>query len=135
MARFAIIDAGRVINVAEASAEFANEQGWVAANDDTSIGDLWDGIGFSKAPPPPTSAPQSVTMRQARLALLSAGLLDEVDTILAAIPDATQRRAAQIEWEFAATVDRGSAITQTLAVGLVLSESQLDDLFTQAEKM
>lgn len=76
--------------------------------------------------------PQSVTMRQARLALLGAGLLDDVNAAIAAIPDATQRRAAEIEWEYAATVDRASPFTQLLADGLGLTSEQLDGLFTQA---
>jgi hypothetical protein len=79
-------------------------------------------------PPVPTN----VTMRQARLALLSSNLLDDVDTAIAAIPDATQRRAAEIEWEYAQTVDRNSAFTQQLAGGLGLSDEALDNLFTNA---
>ena len=51
MARFAIIDAGRVINHAEASKEFADQQGWVPALD-SRIGDLWDGEKFTPAPAP-----------------------------------------------------------------------------------
>ena len=68
----------------------------------------WEGP-LPEPAPLPVPVPQSVTMRQARLALLGAGLLDDVDAALAAIPDATQRRAAQIEWEYAATVERISA--------------------------
>ena len=86
-------------------------------------------IDPEKLKPP---VPQSVTMRQARLALLGAGLLDDVDAAIAAIPDPTQRRAAEIEWEYAQTVDRTSAFTQQLAAGLGLTEQQLDSLFTQA---
>ena len=52
MARFAIIDAGRVINVVEAEADFAQSQGWIPAGD-SNIGDLWDGENFTPAPPPP----------------------------------------------------------------------------------
>lgn len=74
----------------------------------------------------------SVTMRQARLALLGAGLLDAVEAAIAAMPDATQRRAAEIEWEYAQTVDRESPFTQQLASGLGLTSEQLDALFTQA---
>lgn len=54
-------------------------------------------------PPPPVVIPQSVTMRQARLALLGAGLLDDVNSAIAAIPDPVQRKAAEIEWEYAQT--------------------------------
>lgn len=82
--------------------------------------------------PPSALAPQSVTMRQARLALLGAGLLDSVNAAIAAITDATQRQAAEIEWEYAQTVDRASPFTQQLASGLGLTNEQLDGLFTQA---
>jgi hypothetical protein len=75
--------------------------------------------------PPPSAVPQAVTMRQARLALLSAGLLDQVN---AAITDP----AARIEWEYATTVERNSSLVQSLASGLGLTEPQLDDLFTLA---
>lgn len=78
------------------------------------------------------TVPQQVTMRQARLALLGAGLLDDVDAAIAAIPDPVQRKAAQIEWEYANTVERQSAFVQQLAVGLGLSAEQMDDLFVQA---
>ena len=80
----------------------------------------------------PTPIPQSVTMRQARLALLGAGLLDTVAQAVAAISDPVQRKAAEIEWEYAQTVDRNSPFTQQLAAGLGLSSEQLDSLFTQA---
>ena len=85
-------------------------------------------------PPPAPSVviPQSVTMRQARLALLGAGLLDSVNAAIAAITDPVQRKAAQIEWEYAQTVDRDSPFTQQLAAGLGLTSEQLDALFTQA---
>jgi len=71
-------------------------------------------------------------MRQARLALLGAGLLDDIEEAIASIPDPVQRRAAQIEWEYANTVERQSAFMQQMAVGLGLSAKQMDDLFVQA---
>ena len=83
-------------------------------------------------PPPPVVIPQSVTMRQARLALLGIGLLDDVHAAIAAIPDPVQRKAAEIEWEYAQTVDRNSPFTQQMAAGLNLTAEQLDALFTQA---
>lgn len=71
----------------------------------------------------------SVTMRQARLALLSVDKLAQVNAAIAAIPDATQRAAAEIEWEYAQTVDRDSPFVQMLGTALALD---LDALFTLA---
>ncbi len=79
--------------------------------------------------------PVSVTMRQGRLALLGAGLLDDVDAALAAIPDETMRRAAQIEWEYAQTIDRHSAWVDGLADALGLTGDQLDNLFVAAGQL
>lgn len=77
------------------------------------------------------SVPRSVTMRQARLALLRAGVLQAVDAAIAGLPS-QQREAAQIEWEFAATVDRDSDTTALLAAGLGMTDKELDQLFTLA---
>lgn len=74
----------------------------------------------------------SVTMRQARLALLSAGLLDDVDTAIAGIADANERKAAEIEWEYAQEVRRDHQWVQNLAGELSLTEAALDALFAQA---
>ena len=83
-------------------------------------------------PPPPVFIPQSVSMRQGRLALLGAGLLDSVDAAIAAIEDPIQRKAAEIEWEYATVIDRNSDFMQTLAVQLGVTEEQMDDLFVLA---
>lgn len=81
----------------------------------------------------PAAAPiDSVTMRQARLALLGAGLLDDVEAAIAGVADVTQRQAVQIEWEYAQEVRRDHQWVQSLAAMLGLTEAQLDDLFTQA---
>lgn len=58
MARFAIIDAGRVINHAEADSDFAQSHGWIPAAD-SRIGDLWDGEKFTAPPPTPLSERQA----------------------------------------------------------------------------
>lgn len=72
--------------------------------------------------------PVSITMRQARLALLAAGLLDDIDMAIAAMPE-PQRTAARIEWEYAATVDRDAAWVSKIAAGLGLTDEQMDALF------
>lgn len=68
--------------------------------------------------------PQSVTMRQARLALLQAGLLSTINAGISAMPE-----DVQIEWEFATTVERTSPLVATLATALSLDEAALDQLF------
>lgn len=78
--------------------------------------------------------PQTVDMRQARLALLDAGLLDNVAAALAAITEEKERKAAQIEWEYGLAVRRTSPLIAGLAGGLGLSDDQLDALFTAASK-
>ena len=89
-------------------------------------------IDQTLAKPP---VPQSVTMRQARLALLQSGMLDDVDAAIAAIPDPVQRKAAEIEWEYAQTVDRNSPFVQQLSAGLGLTDEQKDQLFRTASQL
>ena len=97
----------------------------------------WLGEGNTPEPADPSPVPviTSVTMRQARLALLGAGLLDDVDAAIAAITDPVQRKAAEIEWEYAQTVDRDSPFTQQLAQGLGLTTEQKNELFVQASQL
>ena len=74
--------------------------------------------------------PQQVTMRQARLALLSAGLLDDVEMVIAAAG-----RAAQLEWEYAAVVDRSNPAIAAVQQQEALTDAQIDDLFREAAKL
>lgn len=80
MARFAIIDAGCVINHAEASKEFADQQGWVPAAD-SKIGDFWDGKKFTPAPAP--QGPSQFEIDQARYSKRAAAK-DELIAYMAA---------------------------------------------------
>lgn len=104
------------------------------------IGYTYDGAVFAPpavphAPPaPPPAAPSQVTMRQARLALLAAGKLAAVAAALAALPS-PKKEAAQIEWDYATTVDRGSPIVAMLAAELPLDAAALDALFTTASQL
>jgi len=77
---------------------------------------------------------QSVSMRQARLALHAAGLLTLVDAAIAAMPE-PDKTAAQITWEFAQTVDRNFGMVPALAAAMGMTETQIDDLFIAAAKL
>ena len=76
---------------------------------------------------PAPKIPQVVTMRQARLALHAAGLLDAVN---AAITQAGG--AAAIEWEYAQELKRDHPLVVSLTPTLGLTSEQLDALFMQA---
>lgn len=77
------------------------------------------------------SKKKSVTMRQARLALLQAGLLTTVNNAVASMTGA-QGEAARIEWEYSGEVQRDKALVQALAPVLGLTDAQLDALFVAA---
>lgn len=80
--------------------------------------------------PEPVQVPQVVTIRQAKLSLLQAGLLDDVDAAVAQTD-----RATQIEWEYATEVRRDWPTLLTLQAALGLSEQQVDDLFSGASTL
>jgi len=88
-------------------------------------------------PVPPTPAPivpTAVTMRQARLALLWAGLLATVDTTIDSLPS-PQKEAARIEWEYSQEVQRHNGFVSVLALMLGMTEEQTDALFIAAAKL
>ena len=73
------------------------------------------------------SIPEAVTMRQARLALHAAGLLDAVTAaITAAGPTAV------IEWDYAQEVHRGYGLVAQMAGALGMTDAQIDQLFLTA---
>ena len=79
--------------------------------------------------PAPVFVPQQVTMRQARLELLSRRLLDDVGAMIEAAD-----REAQIEWEYASTVARDSPVIAVVQQQWGLTDAEIDDLFREAAK-
>lgn len=72
----------------------------------------------------------TITPRQARLALLNAGLLEAVDAYVATLP-----KAAQVEWEYANEIRRDHALLTQAASALGLTEAQIDALFEAAARL
>lgn len=101
---------------APGNTDYARIQELVAA------GELVIAPYVAPAAPPVTQ----VTMRQARLALLAAGLLDDVEAMIAQAD-----RAVRIEWEYATVVDRSSPLVVTIGSALGLTDAQLDALFAE----
>lgn len=93
-----------------------------------------DALRAAMKPPVPyiKPIPTVVSMRQARLALLRAGLLVPVNQAINVLPDVSQREALLIEWGYAQEIDRNSAFVGQIAATLNLSEAQLDALFESA---
>lgn len=96
-----------------------------------STGWLYDGSQFAAPPEAPLSVPQSVSMRQARLAMLGAGILDDVETAIAAM-EGNEGRAARIDWEYALDVRREWPLINALGSQLGLTGQQIDELFIAA---
>lgn len=73
---------------------------------------------------PVAAAPLQVTARQCELALLDAGLLDDVEAAVSSLD-----RRSQIEWRTKTVVERNSPLVQQLGESLRID---LDELFTAA---
>ncbi len=124
--RYAIITNNIASNIIVADQAFADSIGAIEAPDHIGPGWGYDGSWIEPAPAP-VEVPTSVTMRQARLALLAAGLLP---TVTAAITTAGE--AAQIEWEYAQEVQRSSGLVPAMATALGMTDAQIDALFVSA---
>lgn len=93
-----------------------------------------DGVELAPAPESGNAAPavpQQVTMRQARLALLQAGLLARVDPAIESL-ESPERETARIEWDYSSSVVRSRPLVVMLGAALDLDEQQLDQLFITA---
>ena len=121
--RYAIVEGGVVVNVA--TSEQPLEDNWIAS-ETAAIGDLYDGETFIR-PVPAVEVPASVSMRQARLALLAAGLLGQVEQAMQ-----SASAADQIEWEYATEVRRDSPLVASMTAALGWSSEQVDNLFGAA---
>jgi hypothetical protein len=83
-----------------------------------------------EAAPVGTVVPETVTPRQARLVLLNAGLLEQVEASFDEMS-----HAAWIEWNYALEVRRDSPLIAALAPALGLTAEQIDALFIEAAGM
>lgn len=109
-----------------------DKQGWraVASRDDVAEGEYYSPVPIEITPSQVT--PERVTMRQARLALLGASLLDGVEAAISAMGDTPEGKAARIEWEYGSEVVRNSPFVSQLGEALGLSYEQIDGLFVTA---
>ena len=79
----------------------------------------------------PGNVPQEVTMRQARLACLQFGILEQLNALVAAMTG-VEGKAARIEWEYASTIKRTSPLALAMISQAGVTEEQLDQMFILA---
>lgn len=72
--------------------------------------------------------PYKISIRQAKLALLGAGLLDDIENAMA-----NADRSVQISWEYATEFERDNPLILYFQSQLNLSKEQVDNLFIQAK--
>lgn len=121
------IENNRIAQISSEIFEVADPLYWVDCPDTVTTEWTFENGKFYAPVILPAVIPTSVSMRQARLALLGAGLLSSVNAAIAA-----GGPADQITWEYATEVDRNSDLVVNLSQALGLSDVDLDNLFTAA---
>lgn len=130
--RYAIIENGRVANIAVAEPDYAAARGWLELPHGVGPGWLYDGQTFSSPPEPTVPVPASITPRQCRLILSAQGLLSDVEAMIA-----QQDEATRITWEYALEFRRDDPLLVQLAANLVppLTDEQIDQFFIAAAQL
>lgn len=100
---------------------------WMANNPGIKVGPYQPPIADeARAAMPPLSA------RQLRLGLVSTGFSQaQVAAVIEALP-ASDREAAQIEWEYATTFNRTHTLVSTVGAALGISDEQIDTMWAAA---
>lgn len=133
--RKARIDSGIVVEILEADPwpTFNASLIWVECGGDVKPGYSWNGEEFLP-PEEIKEIPNTVTMRQARLALLQSGLLSMVNEAIETL-DGEMGDLARIEWNYSSTVTRDHSLVNLMADEIGLSPEQLDELFILAASL
>lgn len=135
----ALIENGVVTFVShnpEAIFDAATAERFIDCDEAVQVGWLYADGEYS-APPvvePEKVVPASITMRQARLQLHAIGKLSAVQAAINQLPE-PPKTSAQIEWDYAAVVERASPFVALLTPALGLSDEEMDELFIQASKL
>lgn len=102
-----------------------DEMRYTHQNGTIEIKQYWAPVAPEPYVPP---VPRVLTMRQARLVLFTAGLINAVQTAIDSLPSPDKEKA-QIEWDYSNEVQRHNGFVAALGPALGLSEAQIDALF------
>lgn len=135
MNRYAIVDAGVVVNVTRAAGPL--DPGWIGLDAGSVVGPgwLWDGTDFSEPPAPDPVVPQAVSRAQGKAVLIQMGLWSAVVAFVEAIEDATQKALAEVALYDTVEWRRDSPFLATAAGALSISSEQLDAMFIAAAQI
>lgn len=91
-----------------------------------TLGELYFDQSVYDARPIPAAVPVTVTMAQARKALILSGVsMMEIEAALSAIPDDTARALAQADWEYSTTVRSTSTLVDSICSVMELDKAAL----------
>lgn len=91
----------------------------------------WSVVECGPAPTP--TVPDTISARQIRLWLISAGIsLAQIETLINNIEDQQQREYTRVEWEYAPYIERNHPMVATFAGALGLTDAQVDAGFIVA---
>lgn len=93
-----------------------------------AIGGEFGAVSPYVEPPVLITVPQSITPRQGKLVLLSAGILDDVEAYIDSIPG-DQGKAARISFDYATEYLRDDPLLVAVATARGLSSEQIDQMF------
>lgn len=80
-------------------------------------------------------APQSVTIKQARLALIEAGLFEHIEQVIENETDVKLKQTLKTEWEYMLHLERDNALLSKVAKKVGISDMQIDELFIRAAEL
>lgn len=136
--RYAIIESGVITNVV------LGDEAWAAAHpdavqlpDDSRAGPGWAWVNGAavEPPPPPPVVPDKVTKRQARQAMVKAGIAwAAVQAKIDAMAE-PQRSLTQSWWDDSNDYERHNATLVAMATQLGLDSAALDALFILAASL
>ena len=134
MAYAILSDSNHVLNIIDATPEYAASINAVLVPEDVpvAIGWFYDGVTFTPVVNNVT-VPDQVTMRQFRLALFYTGV-DSIPTNIQTLND-PEKTLLQIGWECDDFVVRGSEFINLLCQHLNFTESAMDAIFIQAGQL
>ena len=93
-------------------------------------------VGWVRAEAPPQPVPESVSPYQFRSWCLTHGVsLSQIDALIAAIPDETQRELVQVAWEYGREVRRSHPMVESFGSALGLTDEQIDQAFREAAEI